>query len=270
MSDRYKKLFSRAKNNGEGVFIPFTVLGDPDVETSHNLILEMIKAGADALELGLPFSDPVADGPVIQKAALRALEAGVKVSDCFEIIARVRQDFPEIPIGLLVYANLIEARGVDVFFEDAGKAGIDSVLIADVPVHEIDPYQTAAGNHKIEIVLVLPLDADEETFENVALCSKGYLYLLSRRGVTGVENEAGLPGEVFMNKLEAIHSAPPVLGFGISRPDQVKAAIKAGCPGVISGSAVVSIIEAIVNGRAKVADLKAFITAMKAAARKHN
>lgn len=268
MSDRYKKLFSRANGKGEGVFIPFTVLGDPDVETSFKYIQEMVSAGADALELGLPFSDPVADGPLIQKAGLRALEAGVKVSDCFEIIARLRQDFPEIPIGLLVYANLIEARGLETFFEDAGKAGVDSALIADVPVHEIYPYQSAAKNHDVEIVLVLPLEADQETTRSVASCSEGYLYLLSRRGVTGVETEAGLPDEAFMENLKALGAAPPVLGFGISKPEQVRAAILAGCSGAISGSAVVKIIEDIGSGKAQVTDLKAFIAAMKAASQK--
>lgn len=268
MSDRYKKLFSRANGKGEGVFVPFCILGDPDVETSFELIIEMIKAGADALELGLPFSDPVADGPLIQKAGLRALEAGVKVSDCFEIIARVRQACPEIPIGLLVYANLVEARGVNTFFEDAGKAGVDSVLIADAPVHEIDPYQAAAKNQDIKIVLVLPLDADPETTRNVASRSEGYLYLLSRRGVTGVETEAGLPSKGFMENLKALGAAPPVLGFGISSPAQVKAAISSGCSGAISGSAVVKIIEDIVNGAASVEELHQFIVSMKAASRK--
>lgn len=267
MADRYKKLFALAKGKGEGVFMPFCVLGDPDIETSFKIILEMIKAGAEALELGLPFSDPVADGPLIQKAGLRALQAGVKVSDCFEIIAKVRQAFPEIPIGLLVYANLIEARGVDVFFADAHLAGVDSVLIADAPVAEIDPYQEAAKNENIKIVLILPLDASPQTIKKVAGLSAGYLYLLSRRGVTGVETEAGLPGQDFMKNLQDMGSVPPVLGFGISKPRQVQAAIKAGCSGVISGSAVVKIIEDIGNEKAKFSDLRSFIIAMKAATR---
>jgi tryptophan synthase alpha chain len=265
MADRYQKLFSGASERGEGVFIPFCVLGDPDIETSFDLIKGMVKAGADALELGLPFSDPVADGPLIQKAGLRALEAGVKVSDCFEVIARVRQTNSKIPIGLLVYANLIEARGVETFFKDAGMAGVDSVLIADVPVAEIDPYTEAAGKQGVKIVLVLPQDADEKTFENVAVRSKGYLYLLSRRGVTGVETRAGLPSRVLMDKLKAFGSAPAVLGFGISSPEQVGAAMSAGCAGAISGSAVVKIIEEIGKGSATPKDLHQFIATMKAA-----
>ncbi len=264
MTKRYQKLFSKLKGKGEGAFIPFCVLGDPNVETSLFLINEMIKAGADALELGLPFSDPVADGPLIQKAGLRALKEGVKISDCFEIIKRVRQASPEIPIGLLVYANLIEARGVETFFEDAGKAGVDSVLIADAPAHEIDPYLKAARKQGVEIVLVLPLDADEKTLEDVASCSEGYLYLLSRRGVTGVETKAGLPSETLMENLKVLGAAPSVLGFGISSPAQVRAAISAGCSGAISGSAVVKIIEDIVNGASGVEELHKFIAAMKA------
>lgn len=267
MANRYKRVFTKAKGKGEGVFIPFCVLGDPDVETSFNHIQEMLKGGADALELGLPFSDPVADGPLIQKAGLRALEAGVKISDCFEIISRLRHIYPEIPIGLLVYANLIEARGLETFFGDAEKAGVDSVLIADVPVQEITPFQETANNKNVQIVLVLPLDADQETIEEVATRSEGYLYLLSRRGVTGVETQAGLPDKVFLEKLEKIGSAPQVLGFGISTPDQVRAAISTGCSGAISGSAVVKIIEEVNDGRASAEALRNFVIAMKSATR---
>ena len=261
--DRYQKLFSK----GEGVFIPFVVLGDPDPATSLKIIEGLVENGADALELGFPFSDPIADGPVIQRAGQRALAARVRQEDCFRIIKEIRKKFSGIPIGLLVYANLVLARGLGAFFLAAKKAGADSVLIADVPLLESAPFRRAAEQAGIDLVLVLPLHADRETVAKVAGKSRGYLYLLSRKGVTGVDQEAGLPSRDLMQDLKNLNAAPPVLGFGVSTPEQVSAALEAGCRGVISGSAVVQRVEDYVTGKARLEDLFAFIRKMKDATR---
>ena len=265
--DRYQKLFSMSKSKGEGVFIPFVVLGDPDPATSLKIIEGLVENGADALELGFPFSDPIADGPVIQRAGQRALGAGVRQEDCFRIIKEIRKKFAGIPIGLLVYANLVLARGLGAFFLAAKKAGADSVLIADVPLLESAPFRRAAEQAGIDLVLVLPLHADRETVAKVAGKSRGYLYLLSRKGVTGVDQEAGLPSRDLMQDLKNLNAAPPVLGFGVSIPEQVSAALEAGCRGVISGSAVVQRVEDYVTGKARLEDLFAFIRKMKDATR---
>ena len=265
--NRYQKLFSRAESKGEGVFIPFVVLGDPDPATSFKIIEGLVENGADALELGFPFSDPIADGPVIQRAGQRALAAGVRQEDCFRIIKEIRKKFAGIPIGLLVYANLVLARGLGAFFLAAKKAGADSVLIADVPLLESAPFRRAAEQAGIDLVLVLPLHAGRETVIKVAGKSRGYLYLLSRKGVTGVDQEAGLPNRDLMQDLKNLNAAPPVLGFGVSTPEQVCAALEAGCRGVISGSVVVQRVEDYVTGKAPLEDLFAFIRKMKDATR---
>lgn len=262
MTSRYQKLF---EGRNAGAFIPFTVLGDPDLETSFEIIETLIAGGADALELGLPFSDPIADGPLIQKASLRALEAGVIIKDCFQLISRIRAKYPDIPIGLLVYANLVETNGADAFYKTAAEAGVDSVLIADIPVQEIADYKAKASAAGIETVLILPLEAAPDVAEAIAKASEGYLYLLSRRGVTGVDTKAGLPTPEFMQTLKNLGAAPPVLGFGISSPDQVKAATQAGCSGAISGSAVVKRIEDMVERDGDLETLQNFIQDMKAA-----
>lgn len=261
--DRYQKLFSK----GEGVFMPFVVLGDPDPGTSLKIIEGLVENGADALELGFPFSDPIADGPVIQRAGQRALGAGVRQEDCFRIIKEIREKFSGIPIGLLVYANLVLAQGLAAFFLAAKKAGADSVLIADVPLLESAPFRRAAEQAGIDLVLVLPLHAGRETVIKVAGKSRGYLYLLSRKGVTGVDQEAGLPSRDLMQDLKNLNAAPPVLGFGVSTPEQVSTALEAGCRGVISGSAVVQRVEDYVTGKAPLEDLFTFIKKMKDATR---
>ncbi len=173
--DRYQKLFSTAESKGEGIFMPFLVLGDPDPATSLKIIEGLVENGADALELGFPFSDPIADGPVIQRAGQCALGAGVRQEDCFRIIKKIREKFASLPIGLLVYANLVLARGMEAFFLTAKKAGVDSVLIADVPLMESAPFRRAAEQAGIHLVLVLPLHAGRETVASVAGKSAGLL-----------------------------------------------------------------------------------------------
>jgi len=265
MSDRYQKMFARLKEKGEGAFIPFCVLGDPDPKSSFELIKDMMRAGADALELGLPFSDPIADGPVIQRAGQRALAQGVTPKVCFDIIKKVRGLNPDIPIGLLVYANLVEARGATHFYQSAKNAGVDSVLIADVPSLEISPYRAAAKKEGLQTVMILPMDAPPEKVRDIACLSEGYVYLLSRSGVTGTETKAGYPTPEFIERLQSLGSAPPVLGFGISNPGDVKKAMESGCRGAISGSAVVAQIEELQQRPNQKRSLGDFIAAMKVA-----
>lgn len=268
MTDRYQDLFSGLERKGEEAFIPFTVLGDPDVETSLKIIEALVKGGADALELGFPFSDPVADGPAIQAAGRRALEAGVRVGDCFSLIAQIRKNFPRLPVGLLVYANLVERKGRGAFFKAAAKAGADSVLVADLPYAESAPYRLAAKKAGIHLVLMLPLDSTPGAVERIAGASRGYLYLLSRKGVTGTNKKASLPSPELMERLNKAGAPPPVLGFGISRPAHVRSAIKAGCRGAISGSAVVKLVAEVAKREKSLADLSTFVSKMKRATRK--
>ncbi|GAB1140864.1 MAG: tryptophan synthase subunit alpha [Shewanella algae] len=243
MSTRYQTTFARLQAEGRGAFVPFVTLGDPGPELSLQIIDTLIAHGADALELGFPFSDPLADGPVIQGANLRALAAGTTPAKCFELIAEVRSRYPELPIGLLLYANLVYANGIDNFYRRAAEAGVDSVLIADVPVEEAAPFIEAAKAHAIAPIFIAPPNADDDTLKAVSEAGEGYTYLLSRAGVTGADNKAGMPVDEVLAKLKAFDAPPPLLGFGIAEPAQVSAAIAAGAAGAISGSAVVRIIE---------------------------
>ena len=194
----------------------------------------MIAGGADALELGIPFSDPVADGPTIQAASIRALTAGTRTQTCFDMLTQVRAKYPEIPMGLLVYANLVYAPGMDSFYSRAAAAGVDSVLVADAPLEMSAPFRAAADKAGIETIFIAPPN--------------------------------GKPVDTLLATLAKYNAPPSLLGFGISTPEQVREAIKAGAAGAISGSAIVKIIEQHQDDiDALTTALTAFVKDMKAA-----
>ncbi|WP_057831986.1 tryptophan synthase subunit alpha [Colwellia sp. TT2012] len=271
---RYQTAFATLKEKNERAFIPFVMIGDPNAEQSFAIIKSLIDAGADALELGIPFSDPSADGITIQRAALRALGAGINTDICIDILKQVRAYAPQIPIGLLLYGNLVFARGIDNFYRDMNEAGVDSVLIADVPIRESEPFRAAALKHGVAPIFIAPPNASDETLRAVSSYSRGYTYVLSRAGVTGVDstdspkNTVTSSANKLIESLLKYHAAPPILGFGISTPQQVKDALKAGALGAISGSAVVKIIENNLADNSKMlTELSHFVSEMKAATR---
>jgi tryptophan synthase alpha chain len=267
--DRYLNMFRRLETENQGAFVPFVTMGDPTPQTSLKIMETLIESGADALELGMPFSDPQADGPTIQGANIRALESNTTPADCFELIAQIRAKYPELPIGLLMYANLVFAKGINEFYQECAKVGIDSVLIADVPTNESQEFVQAARKHGVHPIFIAPPTASEQTIEQVAKLGGGYTYLLSRAGVTGTETKANMPITAQLDNLTKYDAPPSLLGFGISEPQQVKDALSAGAAGAISGSAVVKIIERnLDNTEAMLSELASFVFEMKAATQK--
>lgn len=264
--DRYADMFTQLDAKKQGAFVPFVMVGDPDFKTSVNIIKALVEAGADGLELGFPYSDPIADGPTIQKASIRALRHKIRTTQCFEIISQVRQAYPDIPIGLLLYSNLVLKRGIEKFYQDAFAAGVDSILIADVPLREADRFIAVAAKTGIKQILIAPPNASDETFAEIGEKSQGYTYLLGRAGVTGAETAVTIPASELIDKLTQYKVAPPLLGFGISTPAQVADAIKSGAAGAISGSATVNIIaENLSQPEVMLEKLKSFVKKMKAA-----
>ncbi|CAM3905537.1 tryptophan synthase subunit alpha [Rheinheimera salexigens] len=263
---RYQHMFEQLAKQKQGAFVPFITIGDPGPELSFEIIKTLIDAGADALELGIPFSDPIADGPTIQSANIRALAAGVTPAICFDIIAKVREYNATIPIGLLLYSNLVMARGIDNFYSQAAAAGVDSVLIADVPLHESKRFRQAATKHNIAPIYIVPSNIDDEDLRQVASYGRGYTYLLSRAGVTGTETAAAMPTGELIDRIRSYNPAPPLLGFGISTPAHVRAALDNGAAGAISGSAIVKLIEQHQHHPAELLlSLQQFVSSMKAA-----
>ncbi|MBD2809768.1 tryptophan synthase subunit alpha [Xenorhabdus sp. Vera] len=241
--ERYEQLFKKLQNQNQGAFVPFVTLGDPNPDLSLEIIDALIAGGADALELGIPFSDPLADGPTIQNANLRALSSNVTPTLCFELLGKIRAKYPDTPIGLLLYANLVFHNGIDDFYRRCKDAGVDSVLVADVPLSESSPFRSAAMKYGIAPIFICPPNADDNLLREIASFGRGYTYLLSRAGVTGSENRATQPLTHLVNKLNEYHAAPALQGFGISEPEQITAALNSGATGAISGSAIVKIIE---------------------------
>jgi tryptophan synthase alpha chain len=252
---RYAAMFERLR--GDGAFGAFLMLGDPDLETSARLLDTVVEGGADMVEVGIPFSDPVADGSVIQAAAERALKAGVKVADCFDLIARFRGRHSNIPVGILTYANLVVARGREVFFKRAAQAGADSLLVADLPSIEAGPWAADMAACGIEPVLIAASNSPLETLARIAALSKAYVYCVTRSGVTGTHSEARFDAGLIASLRGG---PPPIFGFGISTPDHVRQAMRAGAAGVICGSA-------IVDCAARGGDVRALVASLKLATR---
>ncbi|MCL2010724.1 MAG: tryptophan synthase subunit alpha [Synergistaceae bacterium] len=268
MSDRYVKLFDELKKNSQGAFIPFVMLGDPGMEECEAIIETLIEGGADALELGIPFSDPTADGPVIQAAANRALEKGATPDCCFDLLAKIRKKHTCIPMGLLVYANLVLGRGAERFYRRASESGVDSVLVADVPVISSRRFVRYAQENGIAPVFVAPPNADDGQLLEIASLTKGYTYFLGRAGVTGADREMEAPLSARISFLKDAGAPPVVVGFGISRPEHVRLALEAGADGAISGSATVALIAANLGDAKKTrGELLKFVKDLKAATR---
>ncbi|MDC4233983.1 tryptophan synthase subunit alpha [Actinomyces sp. B33] len=283
MGRRYDALFADLEARGEGAFVPFLMLGDPSPQVSLEVVRAVVGAGADALELGVPFSDPVADGPTIQASHARALRGGADVASAIEQVRAIRAEFPDLPIGMLIYGNVAFARGVDRFYADFGPegAGADSVLLPDVPVRESAPFVAAAEAAGVDPVFIAPARADERTLERVAACSRGYVYAVSRDGVTGAERSSQTLGlSEAVASIRRFGGPPVLLGFGISTPGHVADALAAGAAGAITGSAITAIVDRHVSsggdgGRARVEDVgaltrevSAYVASMKAATRR--
>lgn len=264
--DRYQKLFKKLKNKHEGAFVPFVVIGDPNKKISLSIIDALIDSGCDALELGFPFSDPIADGPTIQKASLRSLNSGININECFNIILNIRKKYSNIPIGVLVYANLVFNKGIDNFYSKCSNIGIDSILIPDLPIEESKFFLKFADHYHISQIFICPPNADDKLIYKISSYSKGYTYLASRLGITGTENKANIPLIHIINKLKKYYAPPILQGFGVSETQHISIALKSGLSGSISGSAIVDIIENNLNNVVKMINrIKNFVKKMKQA-----
>ncbi|QUV86201.1 tryptophan synthase subunit alpha [Chloracidobacterium aggregatum] len=242
--NRYAARFAALRQAGRKAFIPFTVLGFPDRARCLASIEAMLAGGATALELGIAFSDPIADGPVIQQATHDVLASGFGVHDALALIAQVRQRDADIPIGLLVYHNTVAARGAGQFFADVHAAGADGVLIADLPP-EMAAEMTAAARQAgiAPIFMVSPL-TDAARLQRLAALAEGFLYVVSRLGITGSQTHFDDQLRVTLERARAVVNLPLCVGFGVSTPAAAQHMVALGADGVITGSRIIEIIRA--------------------------
>ncbi len=242
MSNAFDIAFKKAKSKGKPAFMPFLVAGDPDYKTSL-VLFRAIAPYADMLEIGFPYSDPLADGPTIQAADERALHSGIDTDKVFSLINEIRS-FYKGPISVLVYVNLVYQYGIDNFYKQAATVGIDGVLIPDVPYEESEPFVVAAKKHKVSPVFMVTQTTTPERLKKIVKHAEGYLYLVSVLGVTGSRNSLGKTTFDFIRKIKKNIKLPLALGFGISTKEHISNAAKAGIDGVIVGSAIIKILEA--------------------------
>lgn len=225
--------------NGKKAFIGFVTAGDPTLDKTAEFVLEMERAGAGLVELGVPFSDPIAEGPVIQEANVRALNAGCTTDKLFDMVEGLRQK-TQIPLVLLAYLNSLFRYGYDRFFENCSRTGIDGVIIPDMPFEEKGELAEAAEKYHIDIIaLIAP--TSEQRIQMIARESSGFIYVVSSLGVTGVRNEITTDVGRIVSLIREVTDVPAAVGFGINTQEQVRK-YSALSDGVIIGSAIVKII----------------------------
>jgi tryptophan synthase alpha chain len=240
--NRYQNTFTQLKTEGRIAFIPFWMLGDPNPEQSLAAV-KAVATHADILELGLPFSDPLADGPTIQAAVNRSLKAGMNTQKCLAQISEIREDFPDKPIGLLIYLNLVLQYGINAFFFDCKKAGVDSVLIPELPVEEINLVKKAALENEIDLVFLLSTNTPQNRREQIYKHSGGFVYTVSKPSITGAKTDLSKDTLALVTALKTQTDLPLCVGFGISTPEHIKALKKAGADGAIIGSELINIYQ---------------------------
>lgn len=238
---RIESAFSRLKREGKPGFIPFITAGDPDLDTTAELLVELSNSGATVIELGVPFSDPMADGPVIQRASERALKHGFGLKDIFTTTAKVRAKI-ETPLVLFSYFNPLLQYGVDKLARDARLAGIDGILVTDLTPEESKEFAAALELNNLDMIFLVAPTSTDERLRMISAHASGFVYAVSRAGVTGARENLSREAELLVARVRKVSSLPVAVGFGISSAEQVAETLRYADAAVV-GSAIVAQIE---------------------------
>jgi tryptophan synthase alpha chain len=240
---RIRNTFNRLKKKNEKALIPYIMAGDPDIAATKRLVLALEKAGCDIIELGAPFSDPLADGPTIQRAALRSLQHHTSIKDVFGLVAEIRKE-SRIPLIIMTYYNLIFHYGEERFVKDAVAAGLDGIILPDLPPEEAGTLIPLAKAEGLDTIFLLAPTSTDDRIKLVSRISQGFIYYVSLTGVTG--SHVGLQQAAIKSSIARIKAQtdkPVAVGFGIATADQAAQVAMSGADGVIVGSALVKVIE---------------------------
>jgi tryptophan synthase alpha chain len=238
---RITERFARCQAEGKKGFIPFITAGDPDLETTLSLIVELARSGATVIELGVPFSDPMADGPVIQRASERALVQSFGLEEIFNIVRRAREE-TDVPLMLFSYFNPLFQFGIERVADEAKRAGIDGVLVTDLTPEESAEFASLLRSRDLDLIFLVAPTSTDARLKMVAERASGFIYAVSRAGVTGVRESTSEVAEKLVNRLREFSSLPVAVGFGISTTEQV-ADVCRYADAVVVGSAIVAEIE---------------------------
>ncbi len=265
---RLAATFGALRERGERALIPYFTAGDPSLALTARLVAEAARQGADIVELGIPFSDPLADGPVIQRAAQRALRAGTTLARVLELVREIRGEVA-IPLVFFTYYNPVLAFGLKAFCQTAAEAGVDGVIVADLPLEEAGALAAEARPTGLDLIYLVAPTSPPARMRKIARASSGFIYMVSLTGVTGAR--AGLPPDLTerLRTLRAITTKPVCVGFGIGTPEQA-AAVGRLADGVIVGSAIVRLVEEHASSPALVPEIGRFIASLKSGVRSCN
>jgi tryptophan synthase alpha chain len=261
--------FQKLKSRGEAALIGYVTAGDPEPQCTPRIAEALIKGGVDILELGLPFSDPIADGPTIQAASVRALNAGTTPRKVLELAREIRQ-VHDVPIVIMTYYNPVFRMGLDKFFRLAKSCMVDGVIVPDLPVEEASDYKQAASACGVDTIFLAAPSTSTQRLRNIIKCTSGFLYLVSHFGVTGAKAAVEESTIRLIKKVLPYTSGhvPLAVGFGVSKPEHAQCIIKAGADGVIIGSAFVNIVQKNQGNMSKMlGELGEMAHKLKAAAR---
>lgn len=262
MSNRYELLFVELKKHNRKAFIPYTMLGYPNESLSLQSIETMIESGAAALEFGLAFSDPLADGPVIQQASAETIASGFRTADAFQLIAKIRKRNTIIPITLMCYYNSAMALGLPSFCQRAREAGVDGLLIVDLPPEQSSEIQKHCRNCNLQQIFIISPLTTNERMQSIAQQAGGFLYAVSRLGTTGVEERYDEHLSDLIKLAAQLTKLPVAVGFGVSTPEQAQKMYYLGADAVITGSRIIELISRISAGKLNQQDLSSYIKSM--------
>lgn len=260
MTSRIANAFARCKTEGRSAFIPFIMGGDPNTQISQALLDSLPDAGADIVELGIPFSDPMADGPVIQAAGLRALEAGAALRTVLAQAKIFRSNHPEVPLVLMGYSNPMIQYGTEAFARDAAAAGVDGLILVDMPPEESAAFEAMLTAHAISMIRLIAPTSIPARLETLVSGASGYLYMVSIAGITGAAGAKESQIAEYCSAIRKHTDLPIAVGFGIKTPEDV-AALQNIADGVVVGSAIVDRVGSLADG-GDIADVTAFIRSL--------
>ena len=264
--NRIDSKFNELKSKNQKALICYVVAGYPDIKTSEHLITSLINGGADIIEIGIPFSDPIADGSTIQDAIQSSLISGTTPDMCLELASRIRKTFPNIPLIIMTYSNILYRKGYMQFAEKAKENGIDGLIIPDIPIEESKEYLNTAQNTGLSTIFLVSPNTSEKRLKMISRICTGFLYAISVYGTTGERkgfDEYTIESIKRVKKVTAADELPLAVGFGISNPQHVKYMIDAGADAVIIGSAIIKKIKEIEDKKLLFNTLNKFIYELK-------